>query len=78
MKRQRHVMRTRSAQAEALPSTVGVDDGTIEALFERWDMALTRAELVKDPFDELSREEEERLLREELSALRRMRDEEDG
>jgi phage shock protein A len=77
MKRQHHLMRTRRAQAEALPSVVGVDDASIEALFERWDMVLTRAEHVKDPFDELSREEEERALRVELRALRH-RGEEDG
>jgi hypothetical protein len=77
MRRQHHLMRTRRAQAEAMPSIVGTDDASLEALFERWDMVLTRAEHVEDPFDELSREEEEQALRAELRALRR-RGEEDA
>jgi hypothetical protein len=63
-------MRTRRAQAEAMPA-IRLDDAPIEEIFERWDMVLTRAEHIGDPFGDLEREEEERALVEELGLLRR-------
>jgi phage shock protein A len=68
--RQHHLMRTRRAQAEAMPA-IRLDDAPIEEIFERWDMVLTRAEHIGDPFGDLEREEEERALVEELGLLRR-------
>jgi len=75
--RQHHLMRTRRAQAEAMPP-ISLDDVPIEELLERWDMVLTRAEHVGDPFGELEREEEERALAEELRELRQPRVKEAG
>jgi len=69
LKRQHHLMRTRTAQAESAP-VVALETAPIEELFERWDMTLSRAEHLGDPFDELQREEEERALYEELRELR--------
>jgi phage shock protein A len=68
LKRQHQLMRTRTAQAEAMPA-LSLDP--IEELFERWDMTLSRAEHLGDPFDEMHREEEERAVRQELRELRK-------
>ncbi len=78
LQRQHHLMRTRTAHAEALPA-IDADAGEIEEFFERWDKALTHAEYLGDPgdqaFDDLQRKQDELELRRELVELRNARSE---
>lgn len=70
LKRRQHLMRTRTAEVVARDAEP-LELAPIEEVFERWDVSLTRAEHLADPFGELERQEEERSLLVELAELRR-------
>ena len=73
LRRQHHVMRTRTAHVEALPETFR-DGAQIEEFFDRWDHALVRAEGFVDlgdgDYGVLRSQQDEEDLRRELRELR--------